>query len=1513
MGVKHLKYQLLSLLLLLYLGIRGQECEWLETGIGTNSQNSNSVTVDKSNNKIICGSYRDTFSITNFSNTFKFTRPTASSGFESNALIIKYDSDGKILWVNQTTRNSTSSSCFYRDVTTDTKGDIYVSVEYKGNISFGNGISATAPTTGSGYLAVLKYNENGVAQWIRTLTPNNFVFTGKLASDNSDNVILGFTYRGTIDFSGTTQSITSSGTNQNDVGIVKYSPSGTFLGATNIGGTGNEALIDIDSDAVNSIYVCLSSRGSFVVGSTNFNDTGITILKYNPLLNFIDGEKFDTKLAVCYGMSVRDNGESAIIGIFRDTINFDTIGLKSTVGGVANATILNSYVTYFDKNINPKWIKKGEAVTGNGNAAAIGGIKIRNGFIYFGGQFNTSDIRWDNSITMKYVPAAPNLFISKTDTLGNFLWAFGGGVSGAQNTVRGVSADLDGNGIVTGTFNSFVNVLNKSASGNSSVNFFTAKIVDFSITRGNVNPGPYCAGDSFDIPYTKIGRYDTGNVFIAQLSDSAGNFDGGERELGRLKDTADGTIKGTLPLFDVATTDKYRIRIISTKPIVQSFFRRDTLRLLIFSKDTANAGPDFWACKGEPVQLSTTGGSKWEWSPSTYMVNAADTSNRRPLIEPDSTLEYRIIISDSSGCGVTDTDYVRVLVRQDLSVGINGTNSSCRGQKVVLRANVTGGDSTYWYSWSIKDSTNVLTSLDSLEVSPQNTTTYQLVAGDSCTPRIDTTLFTLQIDTVLNVTTTADTTICKGSEANFQAFGSGCDTGKYKFTWVDSLDTATVLGAQAVFKPVPDSTTTYRVVLQDISTSLSDTAFVKATVDNVFTIIATKDSTICKGQSIELTADVLSCDTSLLKYSWDNGQDTNKTILVSPATTTTYKVKVTNNFNGLTDSTTITITVRDSLSLSLNSDTTICIGEEAELRATANGGKNSQYQIQWLDSSNNTQAGTNFSLKVTPTITTTYKAILSDGCTDKNDSGYVRVVVRDSLKIILPYTDSAICAGEAFALNAGATGGDNSNYNFEWTLPDASTVNQSSFTTSPQSSGTYVLALNDGGCTNYADTARVFVFIRAPLDVIANGKTEACFGETITLSAFTTGGDSSQYKFTWVYPDGTQNTGISIDVTPDSASLFKIIVEDNCSTPAKDSAQILLTVPNPIRIEANNDTVLCFGWSLPLAANITGGDPAKYKITWQGVGTTANDTIPNLTINTLTPGQYQYVINVDDNCALSGNDTIEVDVLPSPTAGFSVQNNTGCPPLSFSVNDLSLNHDSTLNIWRVTGNGFSEQQQDTIPQFVLTQSGRYNLFLKVSNAIGCDDSVTINNIIQVFDKPTANFRITPEVRIVDEPITFINQSSNADNFVWWLGENDSIAIANYGNINKTFKDTGTFIIRLIAINNLGCIDTVEKITIISDPFTYFIPNAFSPISSKGLNDGFAPVNTGTQTYSMKIFNRWGEILYDCDCDRGCDRPCVWDGRYKGEEVQTGIYSYIIRFRTAENRKKTVWGTVYVIR
>jgi gliding motility-associated-like protein len=81
------------------------------------------------------------------------------------------------------------------------------------------------------------------------------------------------------------------------------------------------------------------------------------------------------------------------------------------------------------------------------------------------------------------------------------------------------------------------------------------------------------------------------------------------------------------------------------------------------------------------------------------------------------------------------------------------------------------------------------------------------------------------------------------------------------------------------------------------------------------------------------------------------------------------------------------------------------------------------------------------------------------------------------------------------------------------------------------------------------------------------------------------------------------------------------------------------------------------------------------------------------------------------------------------------------------------------------------------------------------------------------------------------------------------------------------------------------------INIRDDDATLYVPNAFTP-TGDGLNDLFIPLSTGIVMYNMKVFNRWGEMIFETD-----DLDTGWDGRYKGIFVQDGVYVWIINYRT----------------
>jgi gliding motility-associated-like protein len=76
---------------------------------------------------------------------------------------------------------------------------------------------------------------------------------------------------------------------------------------------------------------------------------------------------------------------------------------------------------------------------------------------------------------------------------------------------------------------------------------------------------------------------------------------------------------------------------------------------------------------------------------------------------------------------------------------------------------------------------------------------------------------------------------------------------------------------------------------------------------------------------------------------------------------------------------------------------------------------------------------------------------------------------------------------------------------------------------------------------------------------------------------------------------------------------------------------------------------------------------------------------------------------------------------------------------------------------------------------------------------------------------------------------------------------------------------------------------------------YFIPNTFSP-NGDGTNDVFYPRGSGiNRIFSMRIFNRWGELVFERKDFNANEAAAGWNGTVKGKPAEQDVYVYIIEF------------------
>ncbi len=106
------------------------------------------------------------------------------------------------------------------------------------------------------------------------------------------------------------------------------------------------------------------------------------------------------------------------------------------------------------------------------------------------------------------------------------------------------------------------------------------------------------------------------------------------------------------------------------------------------------------------------------------------------------------------------------------------------------------------------------------------------------------------------------------------------------------------------------------------------------------------------------------------------------------------------------------------------------------------------------------------------------------------------------------------------------------------------------------------------------------------------------------------------------------------------------------------------------------------------------------------------------------------------------------------------------------------------------------------------------------------------------------------------------------------------------------KPTATTQYSLLVENTeLGCQRTADVIITVGSCVIY-APDAFTP-NNDGTNDVFViPGNDCIQQINeLTIYDRWGEVIYQCRHVTAGEPRYGWDGRYQGTLVGAGVYAY----------------------
>ncbi|MBI1183858.1 T9SS type B sorting domain-containing protein, partial [bacterium] len=87
----------------------------------------------------------------------------------------------------------------------------------------------------------------------------------------------------------------------------------------------------------------------------------------------------------------------------------------------------------------------------------------------------------------------------------------------------------------------------------------------------------------------------------------------------------------------------------------------------------------------------------------------------------------------------------------------------------------------------------------------------------------------------------------------------------------------------------------------------------------------------------------------------------------------------------------------------------------------------------------------------------------------------------------------------------------------------------------------------------------------------------------------------------------------------------------------------------------------------------------------------------------------------------------------------------------------------------------------------------------------------------------------------------------------------------------------------------------------------FIPSAFSP-NYDNVNDRYEIKGYGMKECDIQIFNKWGEMVFDSN-----GQNIAWDGTYKGEMVEAGVYICVVEMQTPSGQTYNMQQTITLIK
>jgi PKD repeat protein len=458
--------------------------------------------------------------------------------------------------------------------------------------------------------------------------------------------------------------------------------------------------------------------------------------------------------------------------------------------------------------------------------------------------------------------------------------------------------------------------------------------------------------------------------------------------------------------------------------------------------------------------------------------------------------------------------------------------------------------------------------------------------------------------------------------------------------------------------------------------------------------------------------------------------------------------------------------------------------------------------------------------------------------------------------------------------------------------------------------GVYTVTVTDlNGCSL---SSNVTVGQPQQIQVIPLGCDTICQNQSAIISATANGG-TPPYEFFWSGPDIVNPNGQFQNISPLTTTNYSVYVVDVNGCVSTPPANITVNVYPSIFVTISPDALICEGQQHAIHVQASGGRP-PYSYVWNiGSGN------PNL----VTPlDTTTYTVTVYDACSTTpATASMTIFVKGAPKLLNTPAYQSGCVPLAAQFSAALLVNDTNVTfLWNFGDpNSTSNTSTSQYTSHVYNFPGAYDVTLTLTDGQGCSTSYLLDNLVDVFPSPNADFIATPQqTDVFHSTITFYDQSNLASQWLWYFGDGQ---VATSINPVHTYDLAGTYEVTLLVRSANGCLDSAKLNITIQEAHTFYAPNAFTPANGF-TNNYFYPKGLGidAEEYQLTILDRWGQLIFNTDkYPIGTSQVQIveggWNGRYNntGDFVPIGTYVWQVKCRDVNGIYHEYTGVVTVVR